>query len=260
MITSLFFLFIAFIFYKASVKNVYKELIYEAYAFTLGIASFIAFVLFLSDTFNNVNQLFYLIFIPLFFLLFKYIDKKLNNDVSIKANQQRYYQEISSSLVEKFYQNRKIIKKKRVDVEVNEHSKKLFKDGHLVPEFFLNYKNMELTKIENIKQIEENKLYRTIFTKVKSFIDELEVEVDYEKLLKQNDNCLEFFLIELWENYTAKFNIGVAHLDIFAKNEKEMDLIGALDIIHLKSVKRKGAVTFYKYMKFKDRLKEYLVN
>ncbi|EAH8338417.1 hypothetical protein EU792_09005, partial [Campylobacter upsaliensis] len=68
----------------------------------------------------------------------------------------------------------------------------------------------------------------------------------------------EFFLMELWEKYTPQFNISVANLDILASSEKEREFLGALDLIHLNCVKRKGAVFYYKYLEFKDRIKEYL--
>ncbi|EPD7132548.1 hypothetical protein ACSDYA_000035 [Campylobacter upsaliensis] len=57
---------------------------------------------------------------------------------------------------------------------------------------------------------------------------------------------------------TASFNISVANLDILASSEKEREFLGALDLIHLNCVKRKGAVFYYKYLEFKDRIKEYL--
>lgn len=53
------------------------------------------------------------IFIPIIFLiifLLFYINKSLKeNSLSIKANQQRYFEEVNSDMIYKFYENRKKI-------------------------------------------------------------------------------------------------------------------------------------------------------
>ena len=79
-----------------------------------------------------------------------------------------------------------------------------------------------------------------------------------KEVLKENDNKAEFFLMSLWEEHTFKFNISVANLEILAQNTKEKEFLGALDLLNLNCVKRKGAVFFYQYMEFKNRIKDYL--
>lgn len=68
----------------------------------------------------------------------------------------------------------------------------------------------------------------------------------------------EFFLMSLWEEHTKIFNISLANLELLAYNEKDKEFLGALDLLNLNCVKRKGAVLFYKYMEFKNRIKDYV--
>ncbi len=50
----------------------------------------------------------------------------------------------------------------------------------------------------------------------------------------------------------------MANLEVLATNKNEIELIGALDLLNLNCVKRKGAVLFYKYIEFKNRIKDYV--
>ncbi|EAI7269759.1 hypothetical protein B0619_07240 [Campylobacter lari] len=258
MIIAICFLIIAISFYFKSKKNLFNQFIYENFAYITGITSFICFALALLGA-NYEKNIYYLILIPIFIFLINFIKKETTSpSLNIQANQQRYFDEVDGEAIYAFYKNRKVIKPNRVEVLVNEESKKLIKNGYIVPEFFLNYKNMELTKVEKLEEIENYELYNVIFKKAQDFIKQQEININYEERLKENNNCLEFFLLDLWESYTSRFNIGVANLDILAKNEKEIDFLGAVDLIHLNCIKRKGAVTYYKYLEFKDRIKEYL--
>ena len=64
--------------------------------------------------------------------------------------------------------------------------------------------------------------------------------------------------MSLWEEHTFKFNISLANLEVLATSKNEIELIGALDLLNLNCVKRKGAVLFYKYIEFKNRIKDYV--
>ena len=64
--------------------------------------------------------------------------------------------------------------------------------------------------------------------------------------------------MDLWEKYTYKFNISLANLDILATNLNEKELLGALDLLNLNCVKLKGAVLYYKFIQFKDRIKDFV--
>lgn len=257
MVVSIFYGIIAFYFYHKSKRNLETQFIYENFSFILIFISVSILVIVLAND-NMEKNLFYLLLIPLFILCIRYINKRLKIDLSIKANQQRYFDEVNAKMIYNFYQKRKVIKSNRVETLVNEESKKIIKNGYIVPEFFLNYKNMQFTKIEKIEEIENYEIHNIIFKKIKGFIKELEVKVDYQKELEKNKNCLEFLLMQLWEDYAKKFNISVANLDVLAKNEVEIEFLGALDLLYLNSIKRKGATLYYKYLEHKDRLKEYL--
>lgn len=178
--------------------------------------------------------------------------------LDIKANQQRYFNEAKAKDIINFYSVRKDTKNNRVETLVNKENKKLIKNGYIVPQFFLDYKNLELTNISNLEELNQNAIFKAVFDKIKGFIKDLELRIDYDKILKENDYKAEFFLMSLWELSTKKFNISLANLDIIAKNEKDKEFIGVLDLLNLNCVKRKGAVLFYKYMEFKDRIKDYI--
>lgn len=266
MVSVLFFALLTFVFYKKSknILNLKYEFQYENFTYILGTTTFILFVLFVfidkSKTYNL--ELWYLAFIPLILILDRYISIKIApKKLEIIADQQRYWDEVNSQSIANFYNFRKRMLKGRIEVEIDENSKKIIKNGHIVPDFFIKYKNLELTKINSIEDIEKcSKVYKAIFKKVKGFIDILEIKIDYEEVLKKNNNCLEFFLLELWEEYTPKFNISPANLDILATNEKEIEFLGAIDLIHLNCIKRKGAVIYYKYLESKNRIQNFLEN
>lgn len=62
--------------------------------------------------------------------------------------------------------------------------------------------------------------------------------------------------MDLWEKYTSRENISVANLKILATNFMENEFLGAIDILSLDSnVKYSGSALYYKYMLFKDRVK-----
>ncbi len=121
--------------------------------------------------------------------------------------------------------------------------------GHI----FLNIKNLELTKVKSLDDI-ESELYKKIYLKLQELVKIQELDVNFEELLKENDYILEYFLINCWELYTQRVNIGIATLNVVAKTFTEEELLGALDNVCLSSVKRNGAGLFYKYMEFKGLL------
>lgn len=179
-------------------------------------------------------------------------------NLNIAAKQQSYWG-IPQNLIYGFYKNRKIKKDDRIETKVNLEDKYLTKrysrkSNFLSGNIFYEIKNLKLTKINSIKDIENSQLYSLIFKKIEGFLKYLEKRVDFEEVLKENDMCAEYFLMDLWERYTQSFNIGTANLSVYAKSEIERELIGALDNIDLNSVKRVGAPLFFSYMKFKKRL------
>lgn len=235
-----------------------NENILRMIAFLMGISTaFGFFMLFVSDKVEK--NVYWAMLIPLFVLGIYYIAKKTKpKEFSVIANQQRYYDDVKARDIVNFYSVRKEIKPNRVEVLVNKEAKKLEVYGEIVPQFFIDYQNLELTKINSIGDIDKNPIFKVVFAKVKSFIKAKEETIDYCQVLKDNDNIAEYFLMSLWEEHTKEFNIGLMSLDILASNAKEREFIGALDLLNLNSVKRKGAALYYRYMEFKGRIDEYI--
>lgn len=195
-------------------------------------------------------------------LLF-YINKNLNSsNLQIQANQQRYFDEVNANMIYNFYKNRKIVKKKSVEIKINEDEKKLIKDINgikfLSTNFWLNLSNLKLNKIEDYKKIHDIKLYSIIFNKINEFIKKAEIELDFQEILEKNGFIAEYFLIYLWEHYTKRENISVANLQILTENFTQNELLGALDISLLNNVKFNGASIYYLYMKYHNRINKFL--
>ncbi|EPB0943315.1 hypothetical protein ACRBA7_001400 [Campylobacter upsaliensis] len=259
MLVLIFFLILAFVFWNKSKMDLEKEFIYEYSSYIMGLSAVLIYVYLYTNEEELKTSVYYLFLIPCFLILLYFIKQKIKaKPLNIEANQQRYFDEVNALMIKEFYQTRKDIKKDRVEVYVNKESKKLIKNNKIVPEFFLLYRSLEPTKISNINELKQYTIFAIIFKKLEEFIKLKEVKIDYEKELESNHYYAEFFLMELWEKYTPQFNISVANLDILASSEKEREFLGALDLIHLNCVKRKGAVFYYKYLEFKDRIKKYL--
>lgn len=261
MLSLIIFLILVFFFWNKAKLDLEKEFIYESICYVLGLSSVLIFIYLYTKEQALSTSLYYLALIPLFLFLLYYIKQKIKpKPLNIEANQQRYLDEVNAKMINNFYQSRKSIKSNRIEVFVNKDGKKLMKNNLIVPEFFLLYHTLKPTKVKDIKELKENKIFSIVFSKLDGFIKLLEVKLDYEKELAFNHFYAEFFLMELWEKYTTSFNIALANLEILASNEKEREFIGALDLIHLNCVKRKGAVFYYQYLEFKDRIKEYIKN
>lgn len=205
------------------------------------------------------NSYFYLLFIPFYLLImwkiYKTGEKK---NINIVAKQQSYWG-IPQNTIYNFYKNRKIKKDDRIETKVNIEDKFLTKQyshkhSFLSANIFYEIKNLKLTKVDSVKDVRSIKLYSLILNKIEGMIKYLEKNVDLEEILKDNDMYAEYFLMDLWERFTQSFNIGTANLDVYAQEEIEKDLVGALDNIDLNSVKKTGAALFFSYMRFKKRL------
>ncbi|STQ92057.1 hypothetical protein [Helicobacter fennelliae] len=253
------FAIITFIFYLKSKFGNENEEILTMITYCLGISTAITgFLLFFRDE-TLQNDSYYLLFIPFFAYGVFYINKKTKpKSFEIIANQQRYFNEVTPKAIINFYKVRKSIKKDRVETLVNKDSKKLIKENVIVPAFFMDLKSLKLTPIQKIEDLNQSVVFKAVFEKVKGFISAKEAKVNFTKVLEQNDFKAEFFLMSLWEEHTFKFNISLANLEVLATNKNEIELIGALDLLNLNCVKRKGAVLFYKYIEFKNRIKDYV--
>lgn len=259
MIVLLFFVIVAFILYLNSGNFFDSQELLENATYIVGLSAVLCFIfLYIGDFEEKINP-YFLALLPLYLTTIYLIKQKTKaKALDIKANQQRYFNEAKAKDIVNFYSVRKDTKNNRVETLVNKENKKLMKNGYIVPQFFLDYKSLELTSISSLEELNQNAIFKAVFNKIKGFIKDLELRIDYDKILKENDYKAEFFLMSLWELCTKKFNISLANLDILAVNEKDKEFIGALDLLNLNCVKRKGAVLFYKYMEFKDRIKDYV--
>lgn len=195
------------------------------------------------------------IFILLFFYFKKIISPAPLNIIAIQES----YWNISASKIVNFFAYRKDYKKERIDININELQQSFLRQYdnnaiYLSANFFLDYENLKLTKINNIEELSLYPLYKTIFDKLFKVINDKEIMLDYNDLLLKNNFIAEYFLMELWEVYTKDINIGIASLILNANNDIQRELIGALDNLDLNSIKRNGAGLYYSYMKFKNKL------
>lgn len=194
------------------------------------------------------------------YFLFK-ISKK--NPIDIVAKQENYWS-VNAIDILKCFNYKTEIKNDRVEVLVNEEKKKIYRTyrkendkkqhKYLSGNIFLEIRNLKLTKVNDVKEIKQN-IYQKIFNKIKNENEEAELEdINYNDILEENFNIVEYFLMDVWNRYTTKINIGTATLNIKAENETERQLIGALDNITMQSVKRTGAGLYYLYMRDKNLL------
>lgn len=236
-----------------------NEEVLSAIAYTIGISTALCFLLlFFQDESLEIN-LFYLLFVPFFLYGIYYIQEKTKGrSLAIIANQQRYFQEVDSKKIYSFYRTRKSIKSNRVETLINKESKMIIKNGVIIPSFFLDLATFQLTLIKSVKDLGESAVFSAIFSKIQDFAQAREMQFDYEKELENNAFYAEFFLLDLYEKLTSPFNIGVANLEVIATNRNEIELLGALDLVNLNSVKRKGAVLYYKYIEFKSRIDDFV--
>lgn len=278
-----FFLTIAAVLWIFGDMSYLSKPILKQFAFTMALGSFMtwAFLTFFLETvfqWKNYQNYIYLLFI-LFFIIGMYHLKKARKIVplSVQANQQRYWEEIKASDVYKFFLGRKEPKRKKIVIRVNEGEKKFFKSSELIPDkdyvsvnFFRMLKRIEkeltfvdLKSSQNIEKdmndiINQIPLYKVVFGKIKFFIREQDIKANLVDIFVEDKGCVEFFLLDLWERYTKRVNIGTANLVLLAEREIEEEFIGAMDNVDLYSVKAKGAALYYRYMVFMGRVDNYL--
>ena len=107
---------------------------------------------------------------------------------------------------------------------------------------------------------------KDMFQKVTGTVDytsnfkskEREENVNLIEILEQNEYCAEFFIMDLWPRFTNDINIGNANLELLAENEPQRQLVFALDNLDLYNVKNKGSALYYKFMLFKNKVKDYV--
>lgn len=261
----LFLVFALILYIYGGVSYLSKDIL-RLFAFLFGACAVFAygFIDLLFKT-GNQNTYLYLSFIPVFVFGYFYIKSKQKvRPLEVVANQQRYWDEVKASDVYQFFKGRKQQRAKKIIIRVNAEEKKLFRQSlnkkYISTNFFKTLKRIEeeFTYINNLEDIKQYELYEAILKKIKGITKAREISIDYEDVLKQNKMCVEFFLMDLWEKYTKRSNIGTANLSLLANREIEEELVGALDNIDLNCVKAKGAALYYRYMVFVGRADNYV--
>ncbi|MDR1285361.1 MAG: hypothetical protein LBJ88_04085 [Campylobacteraceae bacterium] len=213
----------------------------------------------LEDWNSAENRYMYMFLIPIFLLLiFKVYKVGKQKPISIVAKQQSYWN-ISPKDIYKCYKNRTYKKDDRIETRLDITSKQVSKQYSnealfISTDIMRKIKNIKLTKIDNINEIENFKLYSLVFGKIKSILKYLEKDVNFENVLKENDMCVEYFLLDLWEQFTKNFNLGTANLEVYATNDTQKEFVRALDNVSLNAVKQEGSALLYLFMKFKNRM------
>jgi hypothetical protein len=201
----------------------------------------------LNDWQVGSNHYIYLIIIPVLLFVIWRVSKTAEKTVlTIIAKQQSYWN-IPPKVIRDFYKSRLDDKGDRIEVSVDEKSKRFAKD-------MSDARPSETTTVSNLDEVRAIPIYGVILQRVERCLKQLEKRADLEEDLRVNNNCAEYFLMDIWERYTKSFNVGVANLDIFAQDEKQKQLIHAIDTISLSSVKPEGHKLVYEFLEVKGRL------
>lgn len=139
--------------------------------------------------------------------------------------------------------------------ETFENNKKTRRIQTLVLADIKNYKGFTLIEsLDYFKSQYASKLYQTIYVKLYTINEDIETEIDFDKLLKINKYCVEFFLIDLWIKISSKEIIGIGTLNSYAQSKKELELIGAFDAVVSSNIKKQGILLYAHYLNFKGEL------
>ena len=127
------------------------------------------------------------------------------------------------------------------------------------------YDNFTIKKdisIEKYMKSPDKKIFKVVFEKILEFIENKEVEVDLEEVFMQNKYCVEFFLMQLWEEHSLPFSYGIGTLQVYLydkkgnKDEYAEAFLYALDGTRTTTINRKGFSLYYYYHFFKNRERE----
>lgn len=97
-------------------------------------------------------------------------------------------------------------------------------------------------------------VFQLIYYKMYELNYMLEKNLDFEKLLKENNYIAQFFLMDLWERIAKDDIIGVSSLYAIAKDKKDLDLVGACDSLINSNIVRDGIELLAHYYNFKGKV------
>jgi len=244
-------------------QNKDRELIYGIYltiiTAILGMSLF--FTMANSSTMSIYTAA--IILIAVIFIMKK--AKAMNRDkMKIDARQISFWGVDVNRIKEKF--KHRIVKKvgrKEVEIPDGEYFTKKDKNGNTVLQ---NLKYIDVKKYDKFIKIQDvgyfqsencTELYKKIYDRMQEINAENEAGLNFNEILKSNNYVLEFFIIDIWERLATHEPLGVATLNAIAVNDREMDLLGALDSAKNSNVGSLGFELFMHYENFKNRLKGY---
>lgn len=238
-------------------KKELRTILYDVFI-VVGLCIWVTYIIMFLGEYQKMSNLFYFIFVLIAaFSIFKIYTLSLKKPLDIVAKQQTYWG-IKAKDIYKKYDWKLDFKKDRIEIKNNPLEKQIYRQysnnaRYITGNIFLAMEDLNLTYANSIGEINSN-LYKTIVSKLEAIIKENELKANLDNLLKENNNCVEYFLINCWQLYTKKINLGIATLDILVENFTEYELLGALDNATLSNVKRHGAAIYFKYMQFKNLL------
>lgn len=239
--------------YKKELRTILKEVVLLS-IFTV----WTTYILMFLGEYKQLEIYLYVLFILItLYTMYRVYLLSKKKPLNVVAKQQSYWG-IKAKDIYKKYDWKLDFRKDRVEIIVNPLEKQIYrkysnKEEYITGNIFLAIRDLEFTYADDVSEI-KSELYLKIINKFREIIRDLELKDELDSLLKENKGCVEFFLINCWEIYTKRVNLGIATLDILAKNFTEYELIGALDNATLNSVKRHGAAMYFKYMEFKNLL------
>ena len=243
----------------------YYKKIYQEIVFYIGISLLMVNVLSRRDgaeSFSPIEALLAIIIVILLSFIFYRLSR--THEKEIVAKQVSYWG-VPFNLI--LLKNKHTIISKRGRNELEEQKKEYFyeevcennkKVRRLQPLVLADIKRYRgFTIIESLNYFRTKSasmLYQTIYLKLSHINENIETEIDFDKLLKINKYCVEFFLIDLWIEISSKEIIGIGTLNSYAKSKKELELIGAFDAVVSSNVKKQGLLLYAHYLNFKGEL------
>jgi hypothetical protein len=187
-------------------------------------------------------------------------NRKINDKSKILAPRVSFWG-VSEHRIYEAFEHRIENKKGRNEIKepkVVHFYEKLFDgDKILYPFIWNDIKNYnDFVKIESLEYFKKDatELVKVIYDKMVEINERNEKDLNFNRILTENDNVLEFFILDLWEKIVETEIRGVATLNVLAKDEHELDLIDALDSSISANVRKGGIALYSHYANFKNRL------
>lgn len=233
--------FILGIFYLMSSLLKEEKLFFTISAF--GIFAFFSFPAVLFYTINSVYPVVVVVEVAIAYILLRKFKKMYSNRLEIKAQQNTYWGIDPKMILEN--NAHKVIQKrgrKEIDEKYLNQMKTFYhvneeKNGEKILDNKVLYMirdfnpEKKLTKIDSLKYFKKDAspLIKKVYEKIVEYDLDAEHEIDFQKMLEDNDYYLEYFIMDGWEKTALYENIGVGTLEQIAENAMEVKLIGAMD-------------------------------